>query len=354
MNLLFSCYGGSRLYGTNTPTSDIDIKHIFLPELSELLIANQINIINKKTNNKRNVKNNTDDVDEDFIPLQRFAKDFFNGQTYALELAWAIDNIHANQKVYHDDKEAVFVNNSWKSNEETPLIITFIKELRDKFLTSNINSMIGYAVNQVNLYSFKGERLNTINDTFDLLKQLNLDKNNKDKKLFDIFKSTSTEWKSLQEKYPKYFKHTTYNVGKDNYKDCFVLLGKTLPFTNTLEKTIEIVSSLQSKYGARSLSATKDNVDWKALAHAVRITKEGIDLLQNHNLTFPLDKNFVNYFLSIKNGNENIDAVKDELYKDLDYLKTIEIETKLPKQNSDSIKEFLVWLSDWMFKFYDI
>ena len=39
MQKLFTCQYGSRLYGTQTPTSDLDLKHVFLPALNDLLVG---------------------------------------------------------------------------------------------------------------------------------------------------------------------------------------------------------------------------------------------------------------------------------------------------------------------------
>jgi RNA repair pathway DNA polymerase beta family len=87
--LLFSCQYGSRLYGTQTPTSDLDLKHVYLPALNDLLVGKQLANKVKKTNTKMNTRNGADDVDEEFLPVQVFARDFMMGQTYALELAFA-------------------------------------------------------------------------------------------------------------------------------------------------------------------------------------------------------------------------------------------------------------------------
>ena len=113
-----------------------------MPDLDEILIGKSIENKVKKTNNIAFTKNSSEDVDEEYIPVQVFAKHFLDGQSYALELAYAVEYTAADQ-IIHD-----------------PLFLGFCRELRNQFLTSNISALTGYAVNQASLYSFKGERVN--------------------------------------------------------------------------------------------------------------------------------------------------------------------------------------------------
>lgn len=144
MEKLFTTRFGSNLYGTQTPTSDIDLKHIVLPSLDDLLLGKAVKNVVKKTNKEMFRKNSAEDVDAEFVPLQVFALDFFNGQTYALELAFSVDGTDAHQEIHNAS------------------IVTFCHALRENFLTSDVTALVGYAVNQASLYSDKGERLNAL------------------------------------------------------------------------------------------------------------------------------------------------------------------------------------------------
>jgi hypothetical protein len=346
---LFSCQYGSKLYGTQTPTSDVDLKHIVLPPLQSLLLGKKLENVFKKTNTARNVKNTADDVDEEFIPLQKFARHFLEGQTYALELAFALEGTHAGQQVFN-----AFALRPEVYGEDL-MFARFVIELRERFLTSNIKSMMGYVVNQANLYSFKGERLNVARELQALLYEL--DSYYKDDGLsLDVIDAPAwaVHVQRLADKYPKYFRKDVYDIGGNRMRPCLVVLEKTLPLTNTLAHSIKVVDTIINKYGSRADSASAMNVDWKATMHALRIVDEGIDLLTNRKLTFPFEQSYVDKLLSIKRGEVNIDEVKNELTDKLDHLKTIETTTSLPQKTQELEEEFEAWLVTWLYKFYGL
>lgn len=357
MEKLFSCFFGSRLYGTHTPTSDIDVKYIVLPDLNSLIIGKQLVNKVKKTNNETNTRNTADDVDEEYIPIQIFARDFLHGQTYALELAFAIEGDHAAQK-FHTNLFGSDEEHRWwmaTGDAKFQLFYKFVRELRAGFLTSNVKALMGYAVNQASLYSFKGERLNVVREVRAILEMtarafVNV-------RLGDCMqedKQFSEMAMELTQKYPKYFKLEDYDIGGGVMRPCFKLLEKTLPFTDRVDHSVGVVKALESKYGSRADQASESNVDWKATMHAVRIVDEGNGLLEKGHLSFPFDTWYVDHLLSIKRGLVPLDEVRNELNEKLEKLKSLEETTKLPKLTPKLSDEFDTWLANWMRIFYKI
>lgn len=361
MNKLYSCLFGSRLYGTQTPTSDLDWKHVVLPDLDDLLIGRGVKNSFKKTNNQKNVRNTADDVDEEFIPLQVFARDFMEGQTYALELAFSVEGLHATQSFFEEKAQVpVQLGDYSRFYNKEPLFYEFVKELRSKFLTSNIKAMMGYVVNQASLYSFKGERLNAVRIVGLVLSHANEYYGNAgdDMSKFalgDLYSIPRFKemFDYIAVKFPKYFRVDEYDIGGDRTKPCFYLLEKCLPHTNSWETTNSTVSNLEKKYGSRAEQASESNVDWKATMHAVRIVDEGLQLLTHHKLSFPFEQTYVDRLLAMKRGELPLDPIKEELSTKLERLKELEQTTTLPSAN-ELRAEFEVWLKGWMRTFYNI
>lgn len=352
MQKLFTCLYGSRLYGTQTPTSDLDVKHIVLPALDHLLLGKKVSNSVHKTNNAANTRNGADDIDEEFIPLQVFARDFVIGQTYALELAFALEGHHAGQTFYNlTTGKETFIGSA-----SSITFFTFVKELREKFLTSNIKAMMGYVVNQANLYSFKGERLNVAREFRECLMKGFMDPECGTDPLSDFATSDKhlQHFEALQAKYPKYFKITEYDIGGGRMRPCFMLLEKTFPYTNTLDHSLLVVDTIIKKYGSRAEQASESNVDWKATMHALRIVDEGLLLLAEHKLSFPFEQSYVDRLLSIKRGEQPLDPIRAELEGKLDLLKTLEQQTTLPESNAALMQEFEAWMLVWLHRFYAV
>jgi hypothetical protein len=342
MQKLFTCLFGSRLYGTQTPTSDLDVKHVYLPSLDDMLVGKLLVNKVKKTNTEKNTRNGADDVDEEFLPLQVFARDFLNGQTYALEMAFAVDGTHAQQEL-HDDGTGLQAN-AYRQ---------FVYELRSKFLTSNVKALMGYAVNQASLYSFKGERLNVVREVQALLRMTaNAFVNVRLSDCMVEDKQFAQMMRAVAVKYPKYFQETTYDVGGGDMRPCFKLLEKTLPFSDRASQASRVVEALEKRYGTRADAASADNVDWKATMHALRVVDEGLQLLEFGTMTFPFSQNYVDYLLDVKHGNVDLALVKDELDEKLERLKALEQTTTLRPLTQELKQEFDKWLAQWMRRFY--
>ena len=349
---LFSCLYGSALFGTRTPTSDRDEKTIVLPALEDLLLGKQVKNKVKNTNKEKNVRNSADDVDQEFIPLQIFAQDFMAGQTYALELAFAVEGNHAEQKLLGMGTTTYIEN----GKPHRPMFVAFVQELREKFLTSNIKAMMGYVVNQASLYSFKGERLNAVKD-FELALHRLLGMFQTDQHLYRLSECRELERfneliEVLKVKHAKYFREELYDIGNGEMRPSFKLLEKTFPFTSTVEHTLGVVTKLREKYGSRAEQASETNVDWKATMHALRIVDEGLLLLREHRLEFPFSPSYVARLLAIKRGEEPLDPLREELSDKLSLLKDLEKLTTLPAQTPEMDVEFEAWLLGWLKMFY--
>lgn len=368
---------GSRLYGTHTSTSDVDKKYLVLPEINDLLILKNIKSVFKSTGNS-NSQNTKDDIDQEYIPLQVFARHFFEGQTYAIELAFAIDSTHAAQRVFEPSKLAKYFGfqmteaqlaqrGRWEvavrdlAFEETdycnPMVVQFIHELRTTFLTSNIKAMTGYVVNQANIYSMKGERLNVLRAVRNIFMDMVSVVDNSQISLTNLWathKGFELAMTELAREYPKYFQIATYDVGDGNMQPTFIVLERYLPFTNSLQYSYDAVLGWVKKYGDRANAASVDNVDWKAMMHAVRICNMGIAILEHHQLHLPFNQNYVDELLQIKRGEVPLENVKQQISNLLDRLKDLQETTTLPKHTPELEADFEKWLAGWMRKFYFI
>lgn len=328
---LFKTMFGSKLYGTNTPQSDEDWKEVFLPPIDLLLVGKKPTNIVYSTG-KDHERNTKDDIDYEYIPVQVFANDVLGGQTYAIELAFAVLNkeTHAGQEL----KEQWFYN--------------FTLELVTWFLTSNVKAMIGYAMNQANIYGIKGTRLATVKKFAEKLDSM-------------VAAGEVTLEDRLEKMMPwaeankdKYMYPSTYE-NHDVVFPAISLLEKQYPTNISFEDAIGRTRKLQSKYGSRAESAENaKGVDWKATAHAIRITQQAIELLEHRTLHFPFTQDRVEHLLNIKHGNIPFDDVAMELADLFDKLDAVKDKTSLQEASPALNDKFEAWLKRWMTRVYKI
>jgi hypothetical protein len=333
MKNLFSCLGGSSLYGTTHADSDRDIKRIVLPDLNALILGHPIKNIMIKTNTVEGQKNGPDDVDQELIPVHTFARDFLGGQTYALELAWAVEYEGAEQHLSN-------VN-----------FLYFCRELRTKFMTSSVSAMTGYAVEQANKYSFKGQRLQSVAELEKILQsfpggdRLSMHRDALEKAM-----------EPLVAEFPECVEVTQYDSnGKGAMMSCLRILEKTLPYTGTFAYNLRSVQSLHKRYGDRSKKAAASKGDWKATMHAVRVIDEGIRLFTEGNLVFPFpDPAYIEFLHTIRRGehtSEQVDAMIDARFETLAALKEA---SSLPTITEELTEQLEAWLLTWVKEFYNL
>lgn len=327
--ILFSTLFGSRLYGTNTPTSDVDIKEVVLPNIDDLLIGKgcKNKVFSTGSYHSRNTK---DDIDREEIPIQVFAKDFLGGQTYALELAFSILAYEhkADQKIYSQD------------------IVVFTQELVDNFLTSNVKAMTGYALNQAQIYGIKGNRLGSIRKLVEKLADEILMLPHDSKETLAILEP----W--VLDNSDQYIFMSTYE-NNNKVHPAIAVFEKNYPLTMPIREAFDRLKRTMSKYGSRATEAeSAKGIDWKATSHAVRIVMQANELLENGKLTFPFDEKEKALILRIKAGKSTIQEVQFILEELLRKLEELKLTTSLQPNSPELSKKLEDWLKTWMRHFY--
>lgn len=318
--ILYSTIFGSHLYGTNVSTSDYDYKHIVLPDLNDMLIGKPLKNVVKQTNKG---KNTNQDSDNEYIPIQIYARHFLEGQIYALEIAFSV--------------------NRQTDLTKHQMFERFNKELIEMFLTSNANSIIGYSIAQSHLYSDKSERYNELM----LLKPII--NSNQFKTVADL--ANHNDFLELI-KNTKHIKISTYEIGHGVYAPCIEVIDKVLPFTMafTNDHALGTFKRLFSRYGERTKSSVSDNVDWKATSHAIRILNEGIELFETGKITLPILNSA--QLIEIRKGNVEIELIKHEFSEKLERLKALSQSNNLKSFTPELKMKFDEWLGNWMKEFY--
>lgn len=323
---LFTIRHGSHLYGTQNELSDIDLKTIFLPDIDDLLIGKKMEIF-KDRDVGPNECTKANDIEEEFIPLQIFASHFLGSQSYALEVAFAYQQGLV----------------EWVNEDFEGLINQFMTDLTNKFLTKSISTIIGYAYSQAQKYSNKGSRLNEIDCLIGVV-ELAFDKNKK-ATIFDV-----SEWYDKDINQPIFI--CTIPATRANEAQSALSIGnKTFAFNTTLKHFLKGLNILKEKYGERSKQSL-DGHDWKAMAHAIRIANQGIELLSTGRIVFPRpDAEFLKAIRRGEYTEEVVNGVISSMFVDL---KTAQVNSILPELSEELKVVFSNWLKGQMKLFYCI
>lgn len=261
MTPLVSIKFGSHLYGTATPASDLDLKGVHLPDAQSLLLQRVKGVITSNTKTDGGARNTADDVDFESFTLQRFLGLVAEGQTVALDMLFAPD---------------------WSLTEEPSPLWRIIQENRSRLLTRRYAAFVGYCRTQANRYGIRGSRVAAARSALTLLTG-NMERLGTKAKLETVFGeverlTAATEHMELIDR-PQQHGQTIRH---------WSVCNKMMPYTASIKSATETMAAVVKEYGHRALAAEKnENVDWKAVSHAVRIATQAIELLQTGSVAFP-------------------------------------------------------------------
>lgn len=341
--ILFETVSGSKLYGTNSETSDTDIKGVFLPNINDLILNKAPKHYTSSTGSISD-RNSNEDIDKTYYSLQYFLELAAKGETNAIDLLFAYTN-----------KNAVLqISDIW---------VELTKNI-DKIITKNINAYLGYCKSQAFKYSIKGEKLNNFKE-FELFceKYLNdgdvltlYDAIHKEfySGVQSVFFNEFNSWigNPNQEKTHIMMNTNTFNFGEHCYiitasnKESFLQISDVkFPIKDNISSSYYKVKKVIGSYGKRAENAAADNgADYKAISHCVRVLLQVEELLKTGSIIFPLkDAEFIKS-IKYKTTNLTFDGIIDFINKKIDYIENVLLPNSKLRDKADHkwIEKFIL------------
>jgi hypothetical protein len=345
---LFRVLSGSRLYGTANESSDYDYKVVCLPALDDLLL-------NKKVTNRK-VKPEglkagdrmvAGEEETEYLPLQVFLDDFFNGQTYALETAFAVkQRLHTSTNFLNE--------NPFDPNEQMSFdyCVEMVNELIDNFLTRNVKKMVGYAVSQAKVYGLKTERFATIGAAIKLLEEHQLGYPD-EREYAKITLGESTELLAKLLALPHVRESEVLNAkGGTEMARSLEMAGKQFTYSSKLPTVRDSLEKVMRGYGERVKDFEGQGVDWKALSHAIRITEQVLELTATGNLVFPRPN--AKMLATIKSGKMSLDEATEHLNAAFEKVDEAVNASVLQERTPELEKQFEQWKLKVLHKLYAV
>ena len=281
-NFLVRVTHGSHLFGTNTETSDMDIKSVVQPSVEEILLG-KVNW-SKAVGADDTRANTKDDVDDERHDLLRYMQMLTNGQPMALEILFAPDHFHIG------DTHPV-----WRE----------LQANSDRLISRKSQKFLGYCRQQAMSHGLKGERLDAAEKVQRILDRLVKDEGPR-KILGAYLHMIVAEVKSPH--VSEVFRKTVDGKELSHLK----ISNKLAAATIELKDAKDICDNVVQNYGRRARMAQEgQGKDWKALSHALRIGYEALELFERSFITFPRPE--AGYLLAVKQGKVDPDVVGNEI-----------------------------------------
>lgn len=253
--LLYLAVFGSRLYGTSTGNSDLDMRGLFLPSLASIVTGEARNRLHFSTGDP-GAKNTASDLDLDLHSLNHWLLKLLpDGEIDALDLLFS------------------------PSNESCVLMqsdhILEIFRHPEKFLNfAHARKYAEYCFAQTKKYGIRGSRLGSLRSVWHWLQ-----KNDAQGRLIDHLDELAQECG-----HGKYCHNVNLPDGP-----ALLLCGKIHNGTIQMEEFRERLDREMENSGARAIAAEADQgLDFKALSHAMRALNQMEEVLLTGKIHFPL------------------------------------------------------------------
>lgn len=274
LDLIVEMRCGSHLYGTATPSSDTDVKGVYLPSAADILLQRVRPTISTGPDKADGARNVADDVDTETFSLDRYLALLAAGQTIAVDMLFAPDVAMLRPP-----------GAIWQE----------IRSNAHRLVTRRAGSFVGYARRQAAKFGVKGSRLAAAHRALELLTAAEAELGGQAR-----LGRIEPELARLAEaeEHASLVDLPTAAGGSIRHLD---LGGRRVPFTASVKEARELAEHVIAGYGRRALEAERnEGVDWKALSHAVRVGREALELLTTGRIAFPLA--CAPYLLAVKRG----------------------------------------------------
>lgn len=306
---------GSHLYGTDTKNSDLDYKGVFIPSARDLILQKAPKQIITNTKSGSDSRNTKDDIDNEMFSLHRFIDLLMDGQTVALDMFFA-------------------GSDNWENNK-CDWTWFRLKNSGNRLISAKATSFIGYCNTQAAKYGIKGSRISSLTGITNLLKSKGANV------------KLSSFWNEI-EAYVNSDEHSSIELLQGPNKESVPHLqvcNKKVAMFNTVKQALPIYENVLARYGDRAKEAqNNENIDWKALHHAVRVCYEAEELLTTGSITFPRpDKDIL---IKIKKGELPYNQVAELIEAGMDRIKELEKKSFLRAEPDRA------WAEEFIYEIY--
>jgi predicted nucleotidyltransferase len=281
-NKILEIQVGSHLYGTNTPTSDLDYSGIFLPTKEFVFGFQRVEEVDLSVKDKNEAGKNTQNaVDRKLYEFRKFVK-------LAMD-----NNPNIIEQLFVNEPNIVYINEAGRALLAQRLRFPH-RGLLQKFK--------GYAFSQKHKMVIRTDKFHELDNAFNYLKDYA-----EQKELLIEFKEKSLPFMRFT-------------------KEFCVIGDLNLQKGIFVKKAVSMIEERLSKVGNRKCLITKYGFDTKFASNLIRLLLEGKELVSDGEIKFPLS--YKDTIFAIKQGEWTIKEV-------LDYADQLEAEIDIAAEKSE-------------------
>jgi len=124
------------------------------------------------------------------------------------------------------------------------------------------------------------------------------------------------------------------------------VVNRRCGYTTTIKDAHAVYARIYENYGERArMAMTNEGVDWKAMSHAIRVSRQALELLATGRITFPRPD--AEELLAIKLGKfpfSEVGRTLEELVEKVEA--AAEISTLPEESDQDAIDRLVIYLYD--------
>ncbi|QCQ61901.1 nucleotidyltransferase [Rheinheimera phage vB_RspM_Barba19A] len=290
-DIIFMSFHGSHLYGLDRPESDIDVKAVYAPSKTDLLLG--------KATKTYNYKNDDLDIELELKSLPSFLLSAESCDTNCIDLLFAPDAV------------VMTITPLWET----------IKQHRGLLLSKTMRGMVGYIKTHTHKYSNKIDRLVEMKSLLAFAESVGIN---------DVVANVANH---LPQEY-KYIKNVT--VVTDHEQKYLEVCGKKYIHTWEVRQLTDALCREIARYGKRTEDGETKGLDTKSLSHALRVLVQLKELVLERNITFPL-KN-AEYIKAVKRGFvTDVDEVMSTIHELYEECMVLLKQSDLPEQSDLSV-----------------
>ncbi len=293
--LLYLARSGSQLFGTQTPSSDLDLKGVFLPTRASLYLQTapaQLSFDTKSSGQDR--KNTAQDVDATVWSVQMWLRLLEKGDLNAISLLFS--HTHPGAVV---DASPGFLE--WLGTLEHP-----------RLLSRKLSGMVGYVASQAVKYTDKGKHFQVVRLAAEMLAAAPEDTKVQDMVEPLLARAGETLFPGWQD-YLFVEKAQPSSARAEAEFWHLAVLDKRYDLTASARWAAQSLNPLLERYGNRAREASEPGVDFKAFSHSLRVLEEVRLLHTFGRLEYPHQPEFARFLVEVKTGVHPFEFLVDKL-----------------------------------------